>query len=216
MALAEAFGDHAPLLHEWQEVSWVSPNDHASHAARYEAFEAGRQRAIRILEAALRAIAIAAEDDGQRRKRHLVFVSYSHKDVRWLRRLHVHLRPFERDEEIRRWDDTMLHGGEGWRENIRTAIAETKVAILLISADFLASDFVHTNELPPLLAAAESEGALILPIIVSSSAFKTNAALSHFQAVNSPSKPLDCMTRAQQEKVLSEVAARVAKILAST
>lgn len=141
-----------------------------------------------------------------RRKR--VFVSYSHADAEWLQRLQKHLKPLQR-EGVEVWDDMRLRPGEPWREEIRKALAETRVAILLISADFLASDFIVTDELPPLLKAAEEDGATILPVIISPSRFERMESLSRFQAVNDPQKPLVQMRRANREKVLDDVARAV-------
>lgn len=137
-----------------------------------------------------------------------VFISYSHADAEWLKRLQKHLKPLER-EGVEVWDDTRLRPGEPWREEIRTALEQTKVAILLVSADFLASDFIVTNELPPLLKAAEDDGAIILPVIISPSRFQRTESLSRFQAVNDPAKPLVQLRRANREKVLDDVARAV-------
>lgn len=137
-----------------------------------------------------------------------VFVSYSHGDARWLERLRKHLRPLER-EGVEVWDDTRLQPGKPWREEIRKALSGAKVAILLISADFLASEFIVTNELPPLLKAAEDDGATILPVIISHSRFERTASLSRFQAVNDPRRPLVQLRRANREKVLDDVARAV-------
>lgn len=137
-----------------------------------------------------------------------VFISYSHADAEWLERLQKHLRPLQR-EGVDVWDDTRLRPGEPWREGIRKALSQVKVAILLISADFLASDFIVTDELPPLLKAAEEEGATILPVIISPCRFERMESLSRFQAVNDPGKPLVQMRRANREKVLDQVARAV-------
>lgn len=141
----------------------------------------------------------------QSSKRTKVFISYSHQDAEWLRRLRVHLKPLERDHRIDIWDDTRIRPGSKWREEIRQALTATKVAVLLVSADFLASDFIATDELPPLLSAAEDEGAVILPVILSPSRFLKTPSLAQFQAVNNPSRPLIGMTKDEQEAVLVNV-----------
>ncbi|MBV9612144.1 MAG: TIR domain-containing protein, partial [Acidobacteriaceae bacterium] len=138
-----------------------------------------------------------------------VFVSYSHQDEVWLRRLQVHLKVFERASNCVCWDDTKIKPGSKWREEIKAALASTRVAILLVSADYLASEFVAKNELPPLLTAAEREGAVILPVIVRPCQFEDIDSLSRFQSVNPPSKPLSGRRKDSQEKVLLQVAKAV-------
>jgi hypothetical protein len=139
-------------------------------------------------------------------RRGRVFISYSHADSEWLRRLRVHLRPLERMSIVDIFDDTTIQIGRRWKEEIETALASAKFAILLISADFLASDFIHENELPPLLSAAERDGAMIIPIIVSPCGFEQTESLARFQAANSPMNPLISVTKSEQEAVLARVA----------
>lgn len=134
-----------------------------------------------------------------------VFVSYSHRDRKWLERLQIHLRPLERDHSLAVWDDTKIRPGTDWRGEIRHAIQTAKVAILLVSADFLASEFIAKNELPPLLRAAKEDGALILPVIVSPCRFVKTENLSGFQAVNDPDKPLNSLKGANRERILTQV-----------
>jgi hypothetical protein len=68
----------------------------------------------------------------------------------------------------------------------------------LISANFMGSEFIAKNELPPLLEAAEHEGTVILPVIISPCLM---GSLSAFQAVNSPSKPLVDLGRGDRDRV---------------
>src|SRR5437016_1098826 len=133
--------------------------------------------------------------------RNRVFVSYAHRDRRHLDRLRVHLRPLERSGLIDLWDDTRLKPGVDWRLEISAAIASAKVAVLLVSADFLASDFIAGNELPPLLAAAREEGALILPVVVSPCRFTETSELGAFQAANDPVRPLAALPVAERERL---------------
>ncbi len=146
--------------------------------------------------------------------RHSVFVSYSHRDREWLDRLNVHLRPMVRDRALVVWDDTKIAPGSKWKEEIKTALVAARVAFLLVSADFLASDFVVTNELPLLLTAARDDGAVILPLILSPSRF-LHTPLAEFQALNDPSRPLIALTRAEQEEILVRATEAVERAMQS-
>jgi hypothetical protein len=138
-----------------------------------------------------------------------VFICYSHKDKRFLEQLQVHLKPLQREGTIDVWDDTRIMAGEDWRAEIRLAVESAKVAVLLISADFLASDFIATDELPPLLLRAEWKGTTILPIIVGPCRFQETKALSRFQAVNNPSKPLRGLSPFERDKIFLELSQRI-------
>jgi tetratricopeptide (TPR) repeat protein len=148
-----------------------------------------------------------------KQKRTKVFISYSSKDANWLERLRTHLQPLERDHKIEIWDDTKILPGSNWRAEIEKSLQSAKVAVLLISADFINSDFITKNELPPLLEAAEREDAVILPIIVSP--IRKTAAILQYQTVNDPSRPLISLRRQQQEEVFVEVADRIVTLLAA-
>lgn len=143
-----------------------------------------------------------------------VFISYSQRDKAWMERLKTHLKPLERDYNITVWVDTKLRSGDKWRAEIEKALAQTKVAILLISPNFLASDFIATDELPPLLKAAAQEGTSILPLFLSTSMFPMTS-LSEFQAVNGPEHPLDLLTEGQVNQTLFQVAKRIHEIFSA-
>ena len=85
--------------------------------------------------------------------------------------------------------------------------------MLLISADFLASDFIINNELPPLLDAARKDGAVIMPLIVSPSRFKSTKTIAQFQAVNDPLRPLITLPKAKQEEILVKMSEDIEKAL---
>ena len=114
-----------------------------------------------------------------------VFVSYSHRDKAWLERVQVHLKPLAEGGKLDLWDDTGIKAGQRWRDEIEAAARATDVAILLISADFYASDFIANNELPPLLETAQSErGLVILGVHINYSDFENDDVLSEYQTVN--------------------------------
>lgn len=142
-------------------------------------------------------------------KRNQVFVSYSHADSEHLLRMRVHLRPFERQSLVDVWADTKIKAGQHWKKEIAAALDRAAVAILLISADFLASEYVAENELPPLLAAAKADGVQILPVVLKPCAFTSIEALGEFQAVNDPNKPLIALTEVEKESLWVNVAQTV-------
>jgi hypothetical protein len=146
-------------------------------------------------------------------KRPKVFISYNHHDAKWLDRLKIHLRPLEREGMLDLWHDERIGAGDLWREEITRALESAVVAILLISADFLASDFINKNELPPLLDYAATKGIRVLSVIVSPSRFKHIEALARFQSINPPNKPLVSLSKAEQERVFVQLSEDVMKTI---
>lgn len=117
--------------------------------------------------------------------RNQVFISYSHADDEYLQRLRKHLGQLER-RNIKVWTDKDIQPGDDWHQEIKKALETTKVAVLLVSTDFLDSKFITDDELPPLLDAARAEGVRILPVLVKPCAFGDVelVPLSRYQAVN--------------------------------
>jgi len=91
-------------------------------------------------------------------KKTQLFISYCHNDREYLDRLLIHLKPLQKEGLIEVWADTQLKAGDRWRVEIKQALDRASVAILLLSADFLASDFITENELPPLLKKSSRAG----------------------------------------------------------
>lgn len=135
-----------------------------------------------------------------------VFISYSHTDVKWLQELAPFLKPIEGKSIVEQWDDRRLTPGQKWRDEIRVAVDSAQVAILFVSAEFLASDFISTNELPQLLKKASAGGTTIMPIIVSPCGFDRHPELSLYQAVNAPSDTVLGMDDVKRKTLFKRVA----------
>jgi hypothetical protein len=145
-----------------------------------------------------------------------VFISYSHKDPdpQWLARVRANLRPLERRGlRVQIWDDSHIQAGMKWHREIESALQKARIALLLISANFFESDFIWTNELPPLLYAAENHGTVVLPLIVSASRFLREPELARYQAINDPKKPLDRLKPGKQAQVLDDMASRIEALI---
>lgn len=144
------------------------------------------------------------------------FISYAHADAEYLTRLRVHLRPLEKAGRLDVWVDTRIRVGDLWKGEIDRALTRATVAVLLISADFLASDFIVDNELPPILENAQHRGTRIVPVIVKPCRFARDPNLSRFQAMNDPSLPLAALPQVEQEGLYDKVAEAVEHAVAPT
>jgi len=141
---------------------------------------------------------------------HRLDADLRHELVDYLKELvRVHLKPIEHEGTIDLWDDTKIAAGLQWKEAIMNALETACVAVLLVSAQFLASDFIAEHELPKLLDRARTSGTIIIPIILSPSLF-TSTKLGAFQAVNDPKHPLTTLSYAKQETILVKVAEAIA------
>lgn len=144
-----------------------------------------------------------------------VFISYSHRDSVFLDRLMIHLRPLERAGLIDLWVDTHLRAGDDWQKEIEKALHRAKIAILLVSADFMASEFIVENELPPLLENARVGGTKIISLIVKPCRFARDKRLNRFQAVNEPLRPLNSLPESEQEVIYDKTALEIETVLGS-
>lgn len=144
-------------------------------------------------------------------KRTRVFVSYSHSDSKYLDEIRKHFKPISKNIDF--WDDSKLNPGDKWREEIDKAIDNSRVAILLLSADFLASDFIVNNELPPLLKAADEKGAKILIVILRPCLFSEIEQLNRYQALNPPSRPVSKMNENEREELYVNLVKQTIKML---
>jgi internalin A len=136
------------------------------------------------------------------------FISYSHKDAKWLEKLNEMLIPFERNG-LKIWSDQKIKPGAKWADEVRQALADAKVAILLVSPAFLASTFIHANELPPLLAEAERGGLQILWIPIQFSNYE-QTMIKDYQAAWEPSQPLASLSSAKLNQALVSISKTIA------
>lgn len=152
--------------------------------------------------------------DGIKRiKQKKLFVSYTHNDQNYLNRLLVHLKPLEKNNIIDIWVDKKIQPGKDWKIEIEKSLNAAEVAILLISADYLASDFIVDNELPPILEKVQLDGTTIIPLIIKPCRFLRDEKLNKFQAANDPKYPLSSLSEDQKEVIYDKVSEQVEKMV---
>ncbi len=141
-----------------------------------------------------------------------VFISYSHQDKVWLEKLQKMLKPLLRNNPVSIWDDTQIRAGARWKEEIENALSSATVAVLLVSADFLASEFIGDNEVPRLLESARTRGLRILWVLLSDCMWK-ETEIANYQAVQMPPVPLDGLGESGAKTALRTVCDEIKRAL---
>ncbi len=142
-----------------------------------------------------------------------IFISYSHKDEEWKDKLVTHLGVLEKEGLLDLWDDRKIEVGDDWRPEIEKAIERADIAILLISANFLTSNFILDEEVPKFLARREKKGMRVFPLIIKPCAWTEVKWLSKIQARPKDGKPLSTRRAPQVDSDLTAFAKEIAAIV---
>lgn len=95
-----------------------------------------------------------------------LFYSYSHKDENMRNELETHLKLLHRQGLIDSWYDRKIEAGYEWQQNIDENLERADVILLLISADFIASEYCYEKEMMRALEWHKRKEALVIPIIL--------------------------------------------------
>lgn len=118
-----------------------------------------------------------------------VFISYARQDEVFKDELIKHLSPFIKNKTIEIWNDALIMPGENWQDEIRTAIQEAHIILLLISADFMASDYIYDTEISNVLDKSRKRETVIIPIIIRPTNY-SSLEISKYQALPRDGKPV--------------------------
>ena len=94
-----------------------------------------------------------------------VFISYSHEDEAQKAQLLSQLGVLQNAGLIDLWSDDRISAGDDWKDKIEQAMAGARVAVLLITSNFLTSNFILNKEVPRLLQRREHEGLTVFPVL---------------------------------------------------
>jgi len=95
-----------------------------------------------------------------------IFISYAHNDKSLLDQLAVHLSSWKKRGIINDWCDGDIIPGTKWREQIQQRLHSAQVILLLVSSDFVASDFCYSKEMRDALARHKAGEARVVPILL--------------------------------------------------
>jgi hypothetical protein len=144
-----------------------------------------------------------------------VFISYCHKDEVWKDRLVTQLGVLQQQSILDLWDDSRIGAGEDWYQKIQEAITRASVAVLLVSADFLNSEFILSEEIPSLMKRRDNEGLRIFPVIISPCLWERVKWLAQMCVRPKDGKSISSGTEHQIDADLTAIADEVADIIES-
>ena len=142
-----------------------------------------------------------------------VFISYSHKDEAWKDRLQTHLDVLGMEGILDVWEDRRIAGGDDWHGEIKQAIQEADVAVLLISADFLTSEFIRFEEVGPFLARRHRDGLRVFPILIRPCPWRKVDWLSAIQMRPSDGRVVSAGNDHQIDEDFASIAEEIADLL---
>lgn len=118
-----------------------------------------------------------------------IFFSYSHKDEELRDRLQVQLTALQRQGHINSWHDRHIDVGSDVAKTIDTHLEGADVILLLVSPDFIASDYCYEIEMKRAMERHESGEAIVIPIILRACDWK-NAPFGKLLAAPTDGKPI--------------------------
>ncbi|XXT19445.1 toll/interleukin-1 receptor domain-containing protein [Sorangium sp. So ce429] len=118
-----------------------------------------------------------------------VFFSYSHKDEYLRDELEAHLAVLKHQGVISGWHDRRISPGASWSEEINANLEASQILLMLVSADFLASEYCYKVEMLQALRKHDAGEARAIPVIVRPVDW-SGSPLSELQALPKDAKPV--------------------------
>src|SRR5229473_2279522 len=95
-----------------------------------------------------------------------VFCCYAHEDEPLLKRLKTYLTPMQRQGLIHNWHDRDISAGTEWEEAIKEQLNTAQIILLLVSPDFMDSEYCYSIEMKRALERREQGEVEVIPIIL--------------------------------------------------
>src|SRR6266581_3253461 len=95
-----------------------------------------------------------------------IFFCYAHEDEPLLNKLKAHLRPLQRQGLVDVWYDRDISAGTDWEQQIKEQLNTAQIILLLVSPDFMDSDYCYGIEMKRAIERYERGEAHVIPIIL--------------------------------------------------
>ncbi len=118
-----------------------------------------------------------------------IFFCYAREDEALLKKLKVHLSPLQRQRLISVWHDRDISAGTEWEQEIKTHLDAAQIVLLLVSPDFIASDYAYDTEMQRALERHRRGEAKVIPIILRP-VYWHGTPLGELQALPTDGKPV--------------------------
>lgn len=118
-----------------------------------------------------------------------LFYSYAHEDEKFRDELEKHLSILKRNRIITEWYDRQIKAGMEWESEINQNIEDADIILLLVSSDFLSSDYCYNIEMKKALRQFDSGKSRIVPIILRACRWELSP-FSKLQVLPKDAKPV--------------------------
>ncbi|HIK43642.1 MAG TPA: AAA-like domain-containing protein, partial [Leptolyngbyaceae cyanobacterium M65_K2018_010] len=138
-----------------------------------------------------------------------LFFSYAHKDEAWRDELAKHLRLLERQGVLSSWHDRQITPGSEWAGQIDQHLEQAQIILLLISADFLASNYCYDIELKRAMERHHQGETVVIPVILRPVDWQ-GASFSQLQALPKNAKPVT--TWENRDEAFTDIAKGIRRV----
>jgi hypothetical protein len=139
-----------------------------------------------------------------------VFYSYSHKDADLRERLGTYLAPLKQQKKISEWHDRKIEPGANWDTEINAQLDSADLILLLVSADFLASDYCFGVEMEKALVGLKRGDVKVVPVLLKPCLWE-ESRFSELQIIPRDAKAVTSWTSV--DDALKDVASEIRKIV---
>jgi hypothetical protein len=141
-----------------------------------------------------------------------VFCCYAREDQEMLAHLKKHLMPLQRQGQITVWSDTNLNAGVEWEKELHQHLESADIILLLISPDFMASDYCYSTEMGRAIERHDQGNARVIPILLRPT-FWSNAPFATLQMLPEDARPVKDRSWFDSDEAFNTITERIHQLV---